>query len=226
MSKYIKKKIENLQELGTDETLFASSRKSYYKTPWWKFWERRKLQYETSKSGITREFDRKGNLVSISDGEDTLDVKTKVITRTEFPYGGKQDAKKRILRTFPNGKYEETNYFASGEKRVLKGNVDDKGVYYCHALVIFDATGRQVEGRWSNDSKVVAKGKLKEVLQKGLSAGALEEKARQLEGLKGADRLKRSKELYSQAHKEMKNEQARAKFRQRIIERRGLIPWW
>jgi len=208
MSKYVKREIENLMKVGSDNTLFSDSKKKCYPSPWWKFWEKRKIRSEISSDGcIGRKFDKKGNLIEVSYGKDSLDVKSKIITReislsSYDPRGN--FALRRILRTFPNGTYEESNYFRYGERHVLKGIVDDDGMYQDKTFEIFDAEGRLVDGgRFCQCEPVIAKGKLKGILQKRLSAEALKEKARKLDGLKGTNRINRSKELYSKVYEEM-----------------------
>ena len=229
MSKYVKKKTEDLMKIGSDKTLFSDSKKTYYPSPWWKFWDRDKrvksetttvmeegVRYSlmaggyvenTTWNGYKREFDKEGNLVSVSRGGESLDVKSGIITiNRELAYDA--PSKSNIVRIYPDGTYDDTFYLKDGRRTVSAGHVDDKGFFNANRIMEFDSKGKQTSSEWLG-KKVVAKGKLKEILQKGLSAGVLEEKARKLTGLKGTDRIKASKESYSDAREEMDKQKVR-----------------
>lgn len=227
MSKYVKKKTEDLMKIGSDETLFSDSKKTYYPSPWWKFWDRdKRVKSETTTvmkegvryslmaggyvrnatwNGYKREFDKEGNLVSVSRGEESLDVKSGIITiNRELAHDA--PSKSNIVRIYPDGTYDDTFYFKDGRRMVSAGHVDDKGFFNANRIMEFDSNGKQTSSEWLG-KKVVARGKLKEMLQEGLSAGALEEKARKLKGLKGTSRINASKKSYSGAREEMHKEQ-------------------
>jgi len=212
MSEYVKKKIEKLIKIGTNESLFEDSQKIYYKTPLWKFWGKKKVQYEVSPNGfIGRKFDRKGNLINVFYKKDNLDVRSKIIAANwDLPEAC--PCKHHITRTFSNGSYDDTYYLKNGGKVVLAGFVDNNGVYEANRTMNFDANGKQIASKWLG-RKTVATGELKEMLQMGLSAQGLKDKEVELRNAETVFWLGKKNPQTASELQKMKDEATRARCR-------------
>ena len=153
---------------GTDNETYSSGTKTYF-PPWWRFWDR-KVKSECSGEGDwIREFDREGNVVSLSKKRsvlsstgfgsryywETLDVKTNNITAEPRP-GHK-------VLILPDGKCQESFDYSDGGQEVTWGFINGSGENEPHVRLIY-RNGKQVACKWlkGNHSSKIWKDILKE----------------------------------------------------------------